>query len=43
MADNDSFFSEGTLIYKPEHFTPLRMTIEDLLKEVNIARHKESA
>lgn len=43
LADTDSFFSEGTMIYKPEHFTPLRMTIEDLLKEVNITRHKESA
>jgi len=31
LADDESFYKEGTLIYKPEHFAPLRLSAERLL------------
>lgn len=31
LADENSFYKEGTMIFKPEHFEPLRHATEDLL------------
>ena len=44
LADEESFYREGTMIYKPEHFAPLRLAIENLLKfTIPLAWERESA
>ena len=43
LATSDSFYYEGTLIYKPEHFAPLRMTLEKMLDTIQMVGKKESA
>jgi hypothetical protein len=43
FADDNSLFQEGTMIYKPEHFAPLRLTIERMLNSLSYPRQKESA
>jgi hypothetical protein len=44
LADADCFYKEGTMIYKPEHFAPLRTAVEALLKvAVPLTWSKESA
>jgi hypothetical protein len=32
LAAEDSFYKEGTMIYKPEHFSPLRNQIVKILE-----------
>jgi len=34
IAGTDSFYKEGTMIYKPEHFASLRLAIEKMLETV---------
>jgi hypothetical protein len=34
VADEDSFYKEGTMIYKPEHFVPLKQAVENLLDAI---------
>jgi hypothetical protein len=44
LADEESFFKEGTMIYKPEHFTFLKQAIDRLLKiTIPLTWNKESA
>ncbi|MCF8367804.1 MAG: hypothetical protein K9G76_02090 [Bacteroidales bacterium] len=43
IANGDSFYKEGTMIYKPEHFAPLRLSIQQMLKAFNQYVQKESA
>ena len=44
LADEESFYKEGTMIYKPEHFAPLRLAIEKLLNAtIALIWNKESA
>jgi len=43
VADQDSFYKEGTMVYKPEHFAPLRLSVEKVLDALNYPRKKESA
>jgi hypothetical protein len=44
LAGNDSFYKEGTMVYTPEHFAPLRIAIEQLLKlTIPLTWNKESA
>lgn len=43
IANGDSFYHEGTMIYKPEHFAPLRLSIEKMLKTISQYVQKESA
>jgi hypothetical protein len=32
IADTDSFYMEGTPIFKPEHFTSIRLAVEKMLQ-----------
>jgi hypothetical protein len=32
IADSDSFYTEGTPIFKPEHFTNIRLAVEKMLQ-----------
>lgn len=32
IADSDSFYMEGTPIFKPEHFTSIRLAVEKMLQ-----------
>ena len=43
IANGDSFYKEGTMIYKPEHFIQLRHSIEDMLAAIRLSDQKESA
>ena len=43
IANADSFYKEGTMIYKPEHFAPLRLAIEKILEMVNKIKIEESS
>lgn len=44
LADEESFYKEGTMIYKPEHFSSLRIATESLLKSaLPLTWDKESA
>ncbi|MEZ5083684.1 MAG: hypothetical protein R2750_09565 [Bacteroidales bacterium] len=43
LADGQGFFSEGTMIYKPEHFSSLRLEVEKMLKTFTHYVKKESA
>lgn len=44
LADEESFYKEGTMIFKPEHFAPLRVASEKLLHTVvSLIWGKESA
>lgn len=44
LADDESFYKEGTMIYKPEHFAPLRVAADKLMKSaLPLAWDKESA
>ena len=44
LADEESFYKEGTMIYKPEHFAPLRLAVEKLMKiAIPLSWSKESA
>jgi hypothetical protein len=39
IADNDSFYMEGTRIFKPEHFTSIRIAVEKMLQSVMTKNH----
>ena len=44
LADSESFYKEGTMVYKPEHFAPLRIAVEKLMKvAIPLTWSKESA
>jgi len=43
IADSECFFKGGTMIYKPEHFATLRLTIEKMLTALSSNERKESA
>lgn len=44
LADEESFYKEGTMIFKPEHFAPLRMASEKILSTLTpLIWGKESA
>ena len=44
IADEESFYKEGTMIFKPEHFAPLRLATEQLYQTiVPLIWGKESA
>ncbi|MBN2172956.1 MAG: hypothetical protein JW731_02410 [Bacteroidales bacterium] len=43
FADAKSLYKEGTMIYRPEHFAPLRMNVERLLNALSFPSQKESA
>jgi len=43
LATSESFYYEGTLIYKPEHFATLRLEIEKMLEALSMIGKKESA
>ena len=44
LADEESFYKEGTMIYKPEHFAPLRLAAENLIHSITpLIWNKESA
>ena len=44
LADEDSFYKEGTMIYKTEHFSSIRIATESLLKSaLPLTWDKESA
>lgn len=34
LADEESFYKEGTMIFKPEHFAPLRLATEKLCHDI---------
>jgi len=43
IAESDSFFKEGTMIYKPEHFSSLRLSIEKVIEMISSSERKETA
>lgn len=43
IAESDSFFKEGTMIYKPEHFSTLRLSIEKIIDMINAPGRRETA
>ena len=43
IADSDSFFKEGTMLYQTEHFSALRLSIEKVLEALKLSILKESA
>ena len=44
LAGSESFHREGTMVYTPEHFAPLRLATEQLLKlSIPLTWNKESA
>jgi hypothetical protein len=44
LAEEDSFYKEGTMIYKPEHFVPLKQAVQKLLDAiVPLVWNRESA
>ena len=43
LATANSFYYEGTMIYKPEHFATLRLQLEKMLDTLALVGKKESA
>lgn len=43
VASEDSFYKEGTMIYKPEHFSPLRMKVAKMIDILNNSISAQSA
>ena len=41
IAKDDSFHFMGTLVFKPEHFSALRLEVEDILKTLRNLSKKE--
>ena len=41
MVTDDSFHDIGTLIFKPEHFAPLRLEVEKILQTLKSLSKKE--
>jgi len=39
VADNDSFYMAGTPIFKPEHFTDIRIAVEKMLHSAMTKNH----
>ncbi|MCB0805477.1 MAG: hypothetical protein KDC05_06725 [Bacteroidales bacterium] len=43
LATSNSFYYEGTMIYKPEHFATLRLELEKMLETLAMVGKRESA
>ncbi len=43
LATEDSFYREGTMIYKPEHFSQLRNEVAKMIDKLNELNEKKSA
>jgi len=43
LAKEDSFYKEGTMIYKPEHFVPLRNEIGRMIEKLKGLKDKKTA
>jgi hypothetical protein len=43
MANEDSFHYKGTLVFKPEHFSSLRLEVEKILKILKSLGKKEKS
>ena len=41
MARDDSFHFVGTLVFKPEHFSELRLEVEEILRNLKTLNKKE--
>ena len=41
MANDESFYFVGTLVFKPEHFSDLRIEVEKILKHLKTLQRKE--
>lgn len=37
LASDDSFYKEGTMIYKPEHFTQMRLELNKVISIISNA------
>lgn len=43
LATDDSFYKEGTMIYMPEHFSPIKLAVANMMTIISTASDRLSA